>query len=577
MWWCADGASKLKITSKGTVRHRRVLGMKLPKPGRRGIFLLLTGLLLLAVLVGNIGLAFVSDAYHWHIDLTDESLYTMSDEFVQELDTLQGRKAKIIFCSEPDVLLANQTTRVVYYMACAMALRYDNITVETVDVVSNPNAVQAYKATSATEIEADSVIISADSGYRVRSASSFWMMDEERSTYWGYMGEYEMATVLLSLLTNEKPIVCVTYGHGEPEPDAAKKMTFYQLIPDKLNAEVVFIDLDKEDIPDHCVLLIMNGVTEDYVADVKDYEGYVPGNDNPASYYGYVSPIEKIERYLDRHSALMVLKDPFVSLPVLEAFLSDWGIGFESMLVKDASNSQEDRTRLVATYADSETQALGHSLYGAIADLDNAPPTIVENVGTLHTTWQDGSHYFSSSYSALYSPVLLSSDKAKGYDSVGDVTDVDGSYHLASVVNRCYTNPDNGTIQYTYVFAAATTALVSDEYIANQAYANAEILFSSMRTMASGRVYSAMDFSINSNNYGGKVLWDITMNEEYSSDTAARAYKYGQLGTNGKTAYKVRSELTDTAKITYTVVVVALPALVTAGVGVWQYVRRRRL
>ncbi len=551
--------------------------MRLPKPGRRGVFFLLTGLLLLAILAGNIGLAFVSEAYHWHIDLTDESLYTMSDEFIQELDTLRGRKVKIIFCSDPDDLLANQTTRIVYYMAGAMALRYDNITVETVNVQRNPNAVQAYKTTSATEITADSVIIAAETGYRVRSASSFWMMNQDKSSYWGYMGEYEMATVLLSLLTNEKPTVCVTYGHGEPEPDEAKKMAFFRQIPDKLNADVLFIDLDKEEIPDNCVLLIMNGMTQDYTANVKEYEGYVPGNDNPASYFGYVSPVEKIERFLDKHSALMVLKDPFVSLPVLEAFLGDWGIGFQEMAVKDSANSQEERTRLVAAYADSEKHALGHSLYGAVADLDNAPSTIVENSGALYTTWADGSHYFSSSYSALYSPVLLASEKAKGYDHAGDVMNVDGGYHLASVVNRCYTNPDDGTLQYTYVFAAATTELLADEYIASQAYANGEILFSSLRTMSSGRVYSAMDFSINSNNYGGKVLWDVTMNEEYTSDTAARAYKYGQFGADGKLTYKTRSALTPAAKATYTIVAVLLPTLVTAGLGVWHCVRRRKL
>lgn len=532
----------------------------------------MTAVVLVAVLAVGVALALVSQAYHLHADLTPEGLYTMSDAFRKELDTVSDKDITITFCADPDVLIEDKTTRVVYYMATAMALAYDNIHVETVDVIKNPNAVQAYKATSATEILWDYVIISAETGFRVRSASSFWMMQEDGETAWAYSGEYEMATVILSLLAVDKPKVYVTYGHGELSPDEAKDKAFYRMIADKLSAEVRFIDLDTEDIPADCVLLVMNGMTEDYDADIQSYEGYIPGKDNPASYLGYRSPVEKIERYLDTFGALFVLKDPFVELPVLESFLSDWGIVFRDVQVRLPRADASLRDRLTAEYATSEEHALGHSLYSAIADLPAAPPAVLERAGAMTSSWGDGPHYLSASYNALYSPVLLAGENTRGYDEDGDLVDETGGYPLAAVVNRCYTNPYDGTAQYSYVFGAGTTALVADEYIEDKAYANGEIIFSALRVMTSARTYSAMDFSINNSSYGGKIL---RSDEMYENDT--EIYLYGETNAAGKTPTKNCLAMTEPLQTTYTVLVVLIPSLVTAALGVYFCVRRRYL
>lgn len=543
--------------------------MNIPKLGRRSLFYLTTAFVIVALIVGSIALVFLSQAYHAHIDLTSEGLYSMTDAFKAELDSIADKEVNILFCAKPDVLLADETTRVVYYMAVSMSLAYDNIHVQTVDIARNPNAVQAYKSTSATEILWNYVIISTDNGYRVRSADSFWLMDEGGDKAWSYNGEYEMATVLLSLLAHDKPKVCVTYGHGEALPDVAKQMAFYEMIPDKLNAEVVWIDLDKQEIPSDCVLLVMNGMKEDYAANIKDYDGYIQGKDNPAAYFEYVSPIEKIERYLDTYGSLLVLKDPFVSLPVLEDFLSDWGITFQDVQVRQAAAGGD---RLTAAYADSEEHALGHSLYNAIADLPTAPDVVLNDAGTVGSSWEPGSHALSSAYSVLYSPVLLAGEDTRTYNSDGLLTDNKGSYPLAAVVNRCYTDPYNGTNQYTYVFAAATTALVADEYIADQAYANGEVMFSALRTMTSTRTYSAMDFSINSDNYGHKILRSDDM---FEKDTTM--YLYGEYTAAGKTQSKECAAMTDALKHGYTVAILVIPAVTVAVIGIYFCTRRRHL
>ncbi len=550
--------------------------MIIQKWGRRAAFFAVTAVLLAAVLVGNLLLTFFLQKNHVQIDLTREPLYTMSEPFRKEIKAIDG-DVTITFCADPDVLMENMATRVVYYMAMDMSLINDKIKVKTVDIARNPGAVQQYKTTSASVLSWDSVIVSAENGYRVSSADSFWRTASTGTEFYSYAGEYDIATSILSLLAVHKPVVCVTYGHGEDSPEEAKKRAFYRMLPDKLNAELMFIDLDREEIPDNCVLLIIDGATRDYAADLSLAQD-LKQDASAGDYFNYRSPTEKIDRFLDRFGSLFVLKDPFVELPVLEDLLAEWGMEYTDTQIKDKvlTATSDARSRLVAVYADSEEHALGNSFYSSIAALETAPSTIVNKSSALKTVWEDNNRLFSRTYSALYSPVLLSSAEAQAYNENGELIDRGGNYHLMSVVNRCYTKPEDGTVRYSYVMAAATTEIIADDYIGNNAYANTDILFSSLRRMSEQKVYSSLDISGNNqgNDYGyfvgGKNLIKNTISKE-----DARVYLYGHYDQNGQTLYKDCAGLSDTERNAVTVLLLVLPLVCVGGAGVWFYLRRR--
>lgn len=552
--------------------------MRIQRWGRRAAFFTLTALLLAAALVGNLLLTYFLQKNHVQTDLTREGLYTMSAPFEKEIRAIKG-DVTITFCADPDVLMQNEATRAVYYMACDMALVNPCIKVKTVDVVRNPGAVQQYKTTSASEITWDSVIVSAENGYRISTADSFWRTASSGTEFYAYAGEYDMASAILSLLSVDKPVVCVTYGHGEDSPEDAENRAFYRMLPDKLNATLQFIDLDREDIPENCILLIIDGATRDYQADLSLQES-TQGSASAGDYFYYQSPAEKIDRFLDRFGSLFVLKDPFVKLPVLEDLLAEWGMEYVDAQIKDKalSTSADARSRLVAVYANAEEHALGNSFYSSIAALETAPSTIVSRSAALKTVWEDNSRLFSRHYSALYSPVLLSSADAQAYNAEGELLGREGNYHLMSVVNRCYTNPADGTVKYSYVMAAATTALIADDYIGNNAYANTDILFSSLRRMTEQKVYSSLDISGNNqgNDYGyfvgGKNLIRNTIAKE-----DARVYFYGHYDANGRTLYKDCAGLSDTERNAVTVILLVLPTGAIAIAGLLYYLRRRRL
>ena len=475
---------------------------------------LLTVALILALLVGNIGLFALVVEENGYIDLTDEGLYTLSEQFKEEVGGIT-QDIDIIFCTDPDYLLADSDLRYVYIMAKEIEKFMDNVSVTTVNIDKNPTAVQKYRTTSATKIKPTDVIISCEDRFRIIGGSSFWSYDSTGEKHWAYNGEYKTANAFLSLSAHDNPTAYFTVGHGEkvydalsPDSEESKETyEFYQLLIDN-GLTVKTVNLDKEEIPEDCTLLIMNGPTEDYSAkDKYDRESYF--------YVNYTSPVEKIDRYMDETGSVMILKDPFVSLPTLEEYLLEWGMKVEGLQVKERQSDSSDRTLISAVYANSEKHPLGYSLYSDIIDLASPPKTVVKNSGYVSGVWDNDELYYSSGLSAMYSPVLLSSEKAGGYDREGRISDLSGNYHLAAVTAKV----KNVEVSkyYSYMFYGASTELTSSEYLENGTYANYDIMFSAVRTMSRTDVYAADSLgalSMNTANYGGKILQSDAMSQE---------------------------------------------------------------
>ena len=77
--------------------------------------------------------------------MTPEGLYTLSPEMEAAcedvFDEISG-DVEIIFCNDRDYILKETLTRVVYYMSLAMAKRFDNCTVDSVNVTNaKPDAI----------------------------------------------------------------------------------------------------------------------------------------------------------------------------------------------------------------------------------------------------------------------------------------------------------------------------------------------------------------------------------------------------------------------------------------------------
>jgi hypothetical protein len=536
------------------------------KRGRGAVYTAVSVLLLVAALLLGIGGNALKTAWNSYIDSTPEGLYTLTDTFVKEVSGIKD-EIRIIFCSDPDKLLEDATTRYVYIMAREIEKAMPNVKVECYNVAANPTAVQEFRTTSSTEIGPRHVIVSCDKRYRVVAAQAFWSTDTTTNTYFAFNGEYKMATTMLSITAIERPVAYMTVGHGEQhyltdgltDAERERHRAFYQLLLDG-GMEVRTIDLDTAPaVPDDCVLLIMNGPTEDYA----------PTEDEILS-VDATSSLEKIDRYLDTAGSLMLFKDPAVTMPALEELLGEWGIAYAGAdIVKDpaadADLSEDDtRDRFSVVYPDKDKDALGYSLFGEVAGLATAPATAIRHAGHLTTTWDGPTKFVSNDTSAMTSAVLRAPATCRTYDGTGAVTDNSGDYVLASMTARVSVVNDVQDY-YSYVFCAATTSLTDSEYLDDPSLGNYDVMFSTVRFISRTDVYASDalgGLNMNTTTFGGKRLQSVAL-----SNVEVPKYE------NGKLVHTYPAMTVDVI-LAWTVLIM-LPPIVIAALGIFFCVRRR--
>ena len=256
-------------------------------------------------------------------DLTSEGFYTLSDKMEEVchdiLDPKEGETAKeivITFCTDPDYLVESDVMRATYFMALELQKKFDNVKVETVNVVNDPTAVAMYRTTSRDTIAANDVIFSYGAKYRIVDATGFWTKDN-----FSYNGEYRVASILASLTAIDRPVAYFVTDHGteyyDPQnpdsPDSIELASFADLLTER-GLEIRTLNLNAcKEIPEDCALLIINNPAVDF--------GYDESQLN--SFY-YVSDLEKLDRYMLRESAAIIInKDYNVSLPGLENFCKE--------------------------------------------------------------------------------------------------------------------------------------------------------------------------------------------------------------------------------------------------------------
>ncbi len=537
-------------------------------------------LLVLNLLLGTLGLS-----QSLYADMTYEQLYTPTDRMEAACDAVlreaqaDGTLPEVtaIFCADPDTLNASVTSRVTYRMLLKLQKRYDNFTVKTVNVATDPTVVAQYKTTSQSVIRPTDLILTYGSKHRVLSLDSFWTATSD-DTYYAYSGEYRFATALYSLLSVSRPTAYFLIGHGETvyEPDPAgdtsgneRMQAFYGLLLDR-GLQVKTLDLREVDaVPDDCVLLILNDPQTDFTYDAESLGSL-----------GYVSELEKLDRYLvGRQGAMMVAKDYATHLPELQSYLREWGFVFSDAQVKDTEHhvsiDSGAPTHILPAY-DTNTSSYGYSIYGSVASLNSAAATVIPDTGYLTTSFRnDGIRTEDGSSTArVFAPFLSTYNTAQafafdaasgGYTSV--VTDKT-AHVLAATGSRIYTDEYTAEEKFSYVFCAASGDFLSSEYVGHASYANDDVLSLLVENISRVDMYADIDLggsSLNSKYSFGKVLIPEGMG----------TVKENVFGADGS-LIKTLDPLTPVGR-GFLVALIALPPVAIAVCGIVVFVRRRFL
>jgi len=565
------------------------------KSQRTKLFTVITIASIVVVLVLNLLLTYFGQQKTVFFDMTPEGLYSLSDAMVDECDAMSDKikgdgtdkKVKITFCTDPDYLTASSTARLVYFMALKMHNRYsDAIEVETVNVRLNPTAVAKYKTTSLSEINSNNIIVSYGDRYRVATIDSFWASGNNNGSY--YNGEYRIATLIRSVTAISQPKAYFVTDHGETHYDPAntesemsKSMAaFADLLSDR-GLEIKTLKLSEvERIPEDCALLIINNPKTDFTYDA-----------NRLDEFSYVSDTEKLDRYLVmKQGAVMVAKDYRITLPVFENFLHEWGFKFSDSVIVDKEASLEDEnntaTNIIAQY-DTNTDSYGYALYGQYADLSSAPLTVFSDTGSVECSFvesfavsEPGTGYASKQYT----PYLTTSNTAQRYlrdEVTGEITTtLDGEakqYHLAALTVRSEIDPIANEKTYSYLFCVNSPSFLSNGILAEESYANYDILSVAISNISRVDEHASMDLgalSGNSASGGGKLITSMEMTTE-DKTLYSNKYKDGDP-SKGLIVIKENHGISKTAVIIYTVIAAAIP-LAIAIVGIIVCAKRKYL
>jgi len=569
------------------LKFKRTLGY-----GARSVVLI--ALVLVAVLLLNVGMTVLCRRLLLYSDMTGDKLYSITDVTVSRLaDTFDrvnaDRRASgqedvvvdVIFCADPDMVVANERMRYIYYTALNLQKAFpDTIRVSAVNVWEDPSAVDAYRTNSYSSIYQSNIIVASGSEFRVTDIKNYYVYSSDtNSDPWAYNGEKKLVQNITNVTKAEAPICAITYNHGEPfDPNVTRENQQYsELLHVIENAgyDIQFLNLEEDEIPEDCRLI----VTFDPQTDFK------PASQSSSG----VSELTKLDRFLAQSHSFMVFVDADTPrLMNLEEILEEWGISFDRYTEEGDeknilgnyqinSNASIDAAgaSVVGTY---ELEGVGGSITENMREMGGSPKVVFGNAMSISYSdrydtsfvlaneeygtgaFSFGSYYHNNHARDIFD-VFRSNDTSVAYarrdgerltDENGDPLQVDtrGNYKLMTLTkeNRTFSEGKGYTTvdQVTYVCAIGSTEFASNQILGSNAYGNTDLLLGTLRTIGKEMEPIGIEF---------KPLYSSQMTQE-SAET-------GEL-------YYTRNGL-----IAWTIVLMALPATGFTLAGVILLVKRR--
>ncbi len=472
-------------------------------------------------LVVVINAIFTALAYKnaWYFDMTERDLYTPDGNAMALLEEYRGSeelKIEFIFCMPEDRLKDNELCHMVNNLVRAYEEEFDFISVRYVDINKNPQIVDQYLATSTAKPKTTSVIVTNGTNAIVYAVDSFFVSDDgSADTIYALNGDYKIVSAIMRL-SGDNPIAYFVTNHGEQVNGSALRELFVDA-----GYDVRDIDLSAEDFDPAAKVVVINNPQSDFWG--ADQE---------------VNEIKKLDTLLDGSAGLMVFVDETANeMPILEDFLSHWGVVFERQSVRDYESSLPgtEGAKLIANYV---TTGTGASLTASLRERNSIPKAIVTNARPITLLYDDEvGKYFSGNSATRYASKILTTSKdavASPLEEGGETTKGIMNLLTVTVQSRYKDNVQHNS----FLLAGGTAAFSDSAYINGTSYANRDIIFNVMKQFSKKNV--PLDVNV-------KVFTDDAL-----VLSAAEANQWTAICT------------------------VFLPVIV-AGVGIFVYTRRRYL
>ncbi|MBP1549091.1 MAG: GldG family protein [Oscillospiraceae bacterium] len=285
----------------------------------------ITAVVIAMVVLLNVVLSVLSESINMNFDITPNSDFEISEE---TKDYLASLNENVEICTTVDELVFKTSENRYYRQAYEVLKKYefnsDKITVNFVDMTTNPTYVEKYKKYYDGTINDSSIIIFNEDTKRIKVLSTSDLFNTEVNYY--YFQEQIVSSKAEQTLTSA--IMYIT----DPEPKTAVYLNVMtqsvagENIQSMLNSngfDLLTVDPLIEEIPADADLIVLNAPINDLSPDViNKLYNFMENGGNYGKNMIYLASMEQNET------------------PNIDAFLAEWGIAVKSGVVSD--NNQQN-------------------------------------------------------------------------------------------------------------------------------------------------------------------------------------------------------------------------------------------
>lgn len=423
--------------------------------------LILAVVFIALIFVLNLVVTALTDRYNLFVDLTEEQLYEISDASEELLKDMGDEEIKFIFLTPLDELDNNEYAKSVKTLALEYEEKYDNITIEYIDMIKNPGTVAKYR--KEYDLSSTTVIVESAKRFVAFDMSECFVYtqdDKGQYSYYAFNAEYRFTSSLIRVTRDVMPKALFTSNHLETIP-----AQFKALLTDA-GFEVDLLDLSQNDIPENTELIIVNDPHTDFTGIESETEGS--------------SEITKLSAYLNNGGNAMIFVSPEAPvLKNLDELCATWGIEVvHNLAVVDTYNSiaSIDSFAVIAKYDESDENLA--PFHKGLSSVETPQKTVSYYTLPLKllpvTDVTHGVGSILTSYSTAYVPVSETQNYAQGT----------AIPLLAAGYKNTYDSERGESVQ-NYLVVGGSTWFTSDVFLGtySNTYGNAELLKSTVASM----------------------------------------------------------------------------------------------
>lgn len=407
-----------------------------------------TVVFIVAVVLVNILIGYLTDRYVLEIDMTSERLFEISEDTMEVLDDLAEPITITVLAEETTYRDSTELLSNIYEILQRYeALAAGKITVRYINPTVNPKIIEQYNTLG--DLTSNDIII--ESARRTKKLAPTTMYNSETSdegiTYYvGLRAEQKLTSAILYCTTETVSKAAYIRGHNEDY-----YMDELDAMLTTANYEVGSIILAREDIPEDVNLIIISSPTVDFS----------------------LEEIDKLDEYFSNGGDAIVSMTPNTAeeLTNLNLFFEEWGIRYTEELVFDSAQALSGYPMYVVPNI---------ATVEGITDNLNLRNQFALVVGGRHielTNTQTSSDYVTvlmSSSATSYAKDA--NDIAYGYDQ--NEEDAVGPFNLAVMTERYSYDKNLNKTRSSLLFVNA--GMITDSVLSASNFLNANYLTSAL-------------------------------------------------------------------------------------------------